>query len=403
MCYNWSDSDNSLLKEEEEEEKMKTTGFRAFTIGGLLLAFAATSLPILAQDPLLEETEDILQNDQLDVDGTFAQKRKSAADKIEEMRRKLEERNEEMVQKKIEDVRIKEEMKLTKRLQDAFNSGLGAMDENQEVSVQQAAPAPVATPVPIPEPVVVAPLPEVEKLVRSVTIAPKFGILNVSGEGIDFDSKFSGGLDVSALVGGGRVAIGMSINYSTLNIKQYDKNSYNGWNNTPTTWGYDPNVWNSMYSWYGQNYNNGMRDLSYNHLAIGANAKVYLAVESKVKPYIGVGFILNRASLKYDESKEMTYNYDGGYGYNPYSAKFGDEAYKATYLSGAVGMGIEVMFNDNLGMVADVNYSRGLTSGSSESSASYQYNADQAQLDKIGKAIEDSSFLSIGGGVVVSF
>ena len=54
----------------------------------------------------------------IDVDGSY--KRSSAADKIEKLRKQLERQNEEMVSKKIEDLRLENEKKDDKKVISSF-------------------------------------------------------------------------------------------------------------------------------------------------------------------------------------------------------------------------------------------------------------------------------------------
>ena len=58
----------------------------------------------------------------IDVDGSY--KRSSASDKIEKLRKQLERQNEEMVSKKIEDLRLENEKNMTKKLTAAFKGKL---------------------------------------------------------------------------------------------------------------------------------------------------------------------------------------------------------------------------------------------------------------------------------------
>ena len=114
----------------------------------LVATLAVVSSSAFAQDYLVSETEEILNSEQIDIDGQF--RRESAADKVEKMRKRLEKQNEEMVQKKIEDIRIKNEQKLATDLKGAFNGqAIGTDQEVDTVETVQAAPQTIIAPAPI--------------------------------------------------------------------------------------------------------------------------------------------------------------------------------------------------------------------------------------------------------------
>jgi len=367
-----------------------STSLVALLLGGATISYGQ-------QDPILSDTQDYLDNEQIDVDGTF-KKKQSAADKLAEMRRKLEEKNEDMMQKKIEDMRINEEMKLTQKLQDAFTNGINNVEQPTPVNVVQTVP-PAKVEAEI-EKVIIEPAPK-----KSVKVIPTAGMMNISGDRIDFDSKFSGGVMIEGVVSD-RFSVGIGFNYATLKIKQIDNSAYNTWGGSyyyPTVY---PNyVWNDMYDWRNRNYG-PYRELDYKQLTISVNSKFFFTVESRVRPYAGLGLSANRATLSYSDSEEKHYQYpynnNYGYGYDV-NGTFGDEKYKATYFSGSVALGAEVNFTDNFGMMLEGSYARSLSTTGTKSEASFAYNLDQQQLDKIGKSIGEADFISVNLGVVVSF
>lgn len=88
----------------------------------LLLAFTCAS--VVANDDYL----DSMELDTISIEGDYQQPRMSAADKLKKLRKKLEQKNEEMVQKKIATMRLRNELELTKQMQDLFNKQMKALE-----------------------------------------------------------------------------------------------------------------------------------------------------------------------------------------------------------------------------------------------------------------------------------
>jgi hypothetical protein len=63
----------------------------------------------------------------IEVDGQFTGK--NASDRLKNMRAKLEQRNEMLVKRKIEQIRFKQEMELMKNMQRAMNQSLQSLDK----------------------------------------------------------------------------------------------------------------------------------------------------------------------------------------------------------------------------------------------------------------------------------
>ena len=355
-----------------------------------VLAVLALSAGILSaapramaqDDTLLSDTEEVLDSGEaIDVDGTH--NRQTEADRMANMRRKLEAKNEELVRKKIEDVRMKEEMRMTKRLANAFSNGLNNMD-NDEVKTAQAAPVVAQLP-PAPA-VVTAPAPVVEEKkpdyeFAGVKIIPNGGLLNIKGDKIDFESKFNGGLMVESMVLP-RLSFAVGFNYATLDLVDLDNTTYNPY--------YGNSYYNTgYYSQYGQG-----RELTYKHMNVELNSKLFLAQETRVRPYVGLGLAFNKTKLEYTNNN--------GYYNSSTQTQFGNEDYSATYASGLGILGAEAIFTKNVGMNLEFKYARGFTN-MNEDSAVAATNPDQDKLNRIGRAIEEANFMSINAGLIVSF
>lgn len=352
---------------------MKTKNVKTWIMAQSLLGLLISSQAVLhAQDDLLFETDNVLESEQLDIDGYYNEKpKKTAADRMADMRRRLEERNEQMVDKKIEDIRIKEEAKLTKQLQRAFTEGMNNLGQDS-VSKKQAATQKVE-----------APAPEPKKLAKPNKVVPTFGVLNIKGAEVDFESNLNMGLAFETMVSK-NFAAGLGVNYSSMDIVDYNSTQFN---NNYYYGGYNNN--------YNQFYGNNGREMGYKRLQMEVSGKFYLSVENKIRPFVSAALSYNRASLDYN---------DDGQGYSYQGTQFGDEGYSSSYIGGTAAFGSEVVFTESFGAQLDFRYNKGLTGGfNSESEANGFRNPDQLRLENIGQAIEEADFFSLNAGIVFMF
>ncbi|OUR95309.1 hypothetical protein A9Q84_15840 [Halobacteriovorax marinus] len=327
-------------------------------------------------DPLLEDTQSILNSEQINIDGNFnAPKQPTAADRIEAMRKKLEERNEQMVQKKIEDMRMKEEMRLATKLNKAFS---GNMDS---VNMTQAAPV---------KKVVVAPVPVVKKKkVKKNKVIPSFGLMAISGEnGLDLESSTNFNLAMENQVHE-RISIGLSVGYTKLAITD-TANQYAGTNYT------NYNTFNNVSPYYNTGYNNTYgqgREMGYSRLSLEVNSKVFISVENTIRPYVGLGLGYNRHDLGYEDNSE----------YNLGNVQLGNEEFSSSYVAGSVLVGSEVHFTETLGANIEFKYQKGLGDSFNTTSASTNSNPDQVRLENVGSAIEKANNMSLNAGLLIKF
>lgn len=355
---------------------MKTTTTKNFAkkalMSQLIGLMVLSTQAVQAQDDLLFATDNVLESEQLDIDGYHNRKpQKSAADRMAEMRRRLEKQNEDMVHRKIEDVRIKEEARLTKQLQNAFTHGLNNIGSDQ-VSTQQAATQKVEAVVPV----------EKTSELRN-RIIPTFGVLNIKGTQIDFESKLNLGVGFESLVSE-RFSVGFNVNYTKMDIADYS-NTY--LNNPSFNNGFN-------YPGYGQAFGQG-RMIDYSRLQMEVNSKIYLSTSSMIRPYASVGLNYNRSSLGYQ---------DDGQNYSYQNFNFGDEGFTSNTIGGSAGVGSEILFSRNIGAQIDFRYNKGLTGGFSTDSQTNAFTSpDQLRLENIGQAIEEADFFSLNAGIVVSF
>jgi len=374
---------------------MKVKLGKKIQLAPLIIALLAISLTpssrVSAQDDGLSlETADILDSEQIDVDGNL--NKKSAADRMAEMRKRLEKEHEDMVSKKIEDMRMQEERKLATKLRKAFNG----MPIGDQVSTGAAAPAKIEAAAPVP---VVAAEEDIE-----IKVIPFFGVRNNSTDKGDLESKVNAGLSVEAMVSK-RFSVGMSLaftSYDMTDVSQSSNNgsfNYQGFYNTynPTfgsNYAYNTNYYNQNY--YGAFGSQG-REVSYKNLSVGLNSKFFIITDRKIRPYIGMGLSYNRANLAYNDA-----NAQSNYQYNGFNV--GGEEYQTANLGGEVSLGSEAYFTKNFGINLDVSYARTLTSGfNSQSANTFAYNPDQQRLEDLGRSIQEGNVFTLNAGILIAF
>ena len=357
----------------------KRLTFMSLFLATALVAMSAHSSNVAAQDDVLDEAEDALANSEtLDMDQIDIEGRLSPSELLKRRREKLEERNKNMVEKKIEDIRVKQEIALTNKLEGAFNNSLNNMNEDK-VQTLQAAPAPVA-PAPIIETRYIEVPAEPVKVDKNSKVIPQLGVNSVKGARIDLETDLTIGIQAETMVTS-QVSVGLAMGYTTMKMTDV-ANIYSS---------------NGPYSQYGQYtnvYGGGGREMSLQKLTIEANTKFFFTEDSVIKPYIGGGLAYNRSTLKYEN--QNTYNYQN------YS--FGKEDLGSSAISGSLKLGAEVSFNETIGANLEFTASKNISSGISKSSElNTTYNPDQGRLENISREIEEATSTSIQAGIVIRF
>jgi outer membrane protein W len=358
---------------------------RRLTFMSLFLASAVIagihSGSVRAQDDMLDSADDILNGDALQMDDINLEGKLSPSEKLRQRREKLEERNRLMMEKKVEDIRVKQEIALTNKLQDAFGKSLNNLNEDK-VQVVQAAPV-------APQPVIAAPVAVVETRIveekvepikeeKKSKVIPYLGTQSIKGDKIDFESKLNIGVNLETMVMS-QLSVGLGIGYTTLDITDVANNFVN---NSSV---YNPTYYNS----FGTG-----RKMSSSKLAIEANSKFFLTVESKIKPYVGAGVSYNRSNLKYE---------DAGNGFSSNGVNFGNEGFSSTALGASAKLGAEVDFNESVGLNVDLSFTKSLSSGIASDANATTNNSDQVRLQNITKSMEESDTTAIQAGLVVRF
>jgi outer membrane protein W len=347
-------------------------------LASVTLMSVSLSQNIHAQD-LLDETDDLLQDgsavqlDDINIEGKL-----SPSEQLRKRREKLEDRNKLMVEKKIEDIRVKQEIALTNKLNSAFTKGLNNLNEDK-VEVKQAAPvAPVVAPQPIIQPVIVETRfepKEVLKVERNSKALISLGGQSIKGvDGLDLETNLNFGLMLETKLAS-NITLGLGASYTTLAATD-----------TAGTYSTSTSICTTGTC--------SAREMSYSKLSLGANGKFYFTVDSKIRPYLGAGVDLNRTNLKYDQS--ATYYYSG--------VTLGNEGLSSNFFSGNVRLGTEVEISDMMGLNLDLSYAKALSSGIAKNAdVSSTYNPDQAKLESVSTAIEKADVTSISAGVVIKF
>lgn len=321
--------------------------------------------------------DDTLNMEDINIDGKL-----SPSELLKRRRAKLEERNRLMMEKKVEDIRVKQEIELTNKLQSAFDKNLNSLNEDK-VEVKQAAPmveavipaAPVIETriVEVPAPVIVE--------TKKSKIIPSLGVSNVKGDKLDLESNLSFNIQGETMVTP-QIAVGLSLGYTTMDMKDvansYVNSGYGGY--------YNP----YYYGAYGQG-----RDIKSKKITVEANGKFFFTEDSRFKPYVGAGLGYNKTSLKYEGS--------GSYYDNVYGINYGTEGYNSSSVAGTARLGAEFDINKNIGLNVDLAYSKSLSTGMSKSSDTTNSNPDQGRLENLSKEIENADVTSIQAGLVVRF
>ncbi len=376
---------------------MKLRNEKSTKLALIALTFSLLSgAPVVyaQDDALLADTEMVLNSQKIDIDGnwkTHAPKPRKLTNSqlIKQARKKSTRNNIKQISKEIEQIQVSTEQiedilkKEDARLTNGVDAAFGGGTLSDSVSHAQAASQSVKH------------IPEV-KPAKQFKIITSVGVTQISGEAIDFESKVNAGLAFEADISS-RFAVGVGLNYTTLNVKEIDNNSlYNGFNN---------NCGYYACTGYNQFYGNQGRQLSYKHFNLEINGKFFItSTESKVRPYVGLGIGYNRTNLKYDDTQDSSNGNGNGYYNSTYNFQYGGEAFSSSYVSGSALVGTEINFTESFGLNLDVKYTKGLSKGfGTKSTAASAFNRDQEKLDRIGKDIEGSDFLSISGGVIIKF
>ena len=320
----------------------------------------------------LEETDDALISDTVEMDNIDIDGKLTPSEKLKKKRELLEEKNRVLVEKRIESIRLKQEMALTNKIEEALNSEKEIKED--KVQVGQAAPVVAGSATNLETSITGEKLDSTSS--KSNKIIPFFGVTSIKGTNIDFESKVNAGATIETMILS-RLSVGLGVGYTTVDITDVSNNFANT--------AYGP-LYNSYFS--------SGRKISFDKTTLEANSKFFLTTETLLKPFVGASISYNRSSLKYDDN-------GNGYIYNGIS--FGGEGFSTTAIGGTAKLGAELSFNENVGLNLDISYSKNISSGISTTNNANVSNTDQLRLQNVAKAMEDSDITAIQAGVVVKF
>jgi len=351
---------------------MRTFMKRDIQLAALIALAGISSVSFAQDDYLTNQTEEILNSDQIDIDGTF--KKESAADRVAKMRKKLEQQNEQMVQKKIEDIRIKQEEELANKLKSAFQGNLKAMDQDgasDSLDTVQAAPQRV-----------VAPMPEFEdqEEEKIYQVIPYAGGKVFNSDKIDnFSSNADAGITLETMLNE-RLSLGFRFGYTTMDFT--DKNTY----------------LSNVNSYNYQNLN-----VKYKNMAVGIQSKFFFTT-SRFRPYVALGANYNRTTLDLDNSVNNNngcYNY--GYGYQC-NNNTDTKTASGSNFTGTASVGGQFQFTKTIGLNIQFDYSRALTDAFNSSNLSTSGNQQVSNyLKQQGSNLDKADIAALNLGLVVKF
>lgn len=348
---------------------MKTIKTNKQKIKALLITMTLVASPavVFAQDDdLLAGTDDVLNSEQIDIDGAY-DRRESASDRIAKLRKRLEAQNEEMMHKKIENERIKSEKKLEKKLRRAFTGG-----GSDRVVVRQAAPQRIAALAPV-----------AIKTLKKTSITPSIGKSSTGDEG--YESKIDLGLNVDHAVHE-NFSVGAGIKYSKT---EYETKNNNFFVIQPAN-------------------TESESDYEYSRLNLNINSKFFFTgLDNKFRPYLGAGVGYNRVTISDTNPADDNFNTNGfGGGFqiqNPeQETELTDSLYSAT-----ANLGANILFNDVVGMNLNLSYTKFLNSAFTDTddtnAFNTQFNSNENALRQQGNSLSEDSVAGFSLGVVVNF
>lgn len=337
-----------------------------------LLAMLAILSPLNSAFSQVE----ITNTDPLDIEGEWST-RPSQAQRMEKLRKDLQKKTNDMIDTKIESMRLKQEKELANQLGKALGGQLNTLDE---VSTAQSSVSKK----------------EIEELKepKSLKLIPRIGFLSIQSDKIDFESKVNAGIMFESMVHD-RVAVGVGFNFTSMKIMDAYSNFGGSYYNSG--YSYNPYYTNPYYG-YSSLYQE--REISYRSGELELNGKFYISNKTRVKPFVGLGVAYNRSELKYNDNGNGYQYY-----YNSVQNELGGEKYTSSTFTGSVLAGAELSFTETFGLVLDLKLSKGLNGehGTSREADSLYYNPDLERLEGIANEMSDATTTSIGLGMVVAF
>ncbi len=258
-----------------------------------------------------------------------------------------------------------------KKIDCMMNGGRDCPVKKDEVKTVQAAPV---------APVVVAEAPR-DLMMNPIKIMPKIGATTYVTENTTLESTFDISLDAESDIGN-HFAFGMTVGYSNLTSRNVDQASGFGFGNFPYQ-----NAYNNQF--------NNSREYERTNLELGAYGKFYFTNGYRFRPYVGAGVSYNKSSIKFTQNNQFSFSPQ---------ANFGNEEISNSYVSGKLIVGTDIVFTKTVGMNLSFGYSKAMGDGFSQSQGVATMNyPDQQRLNELNNNIMQSSALSLGAGLLISF
>lgn len=246
----------------------------------------------------------------------------------------------------------------------------------QQIQVQQAAPV-VST-------AEVAPTTNTGASFEEIKLLIGAGATAYNGEVESLQSELAGNIRLESNITS-RFTMGIGGNFSQLKTNDFGGQTYN-------------DLYNYSNQYYGQ-YGQQGREIQFRSMGIDLYGKFFITKGERFRPYIGGALGYNQAQLKYNQNNQWGYN-SAMYGYQ----NFGNENFKASYATGTLMAGTEILITRGFGINIEAAYATGLgDSLSSKSSKSIFNSPDQRRLRELGDEIINANMLSIFAGAVVLF
>jgi hypothetical protein len=317
----------------------------------LALSFLATTLvpTSYGQDFSGEEFSSDVP---IDIEGSF--ERKTEADRVEKLRQKLEQQNEDFVQKKIEDLRYESEQKMADTLSDAFSGGIKS-DAVPAKSTEELKASPKTS----------------KKFGgEEFLVTPSYVLSNYTGDGYNIESDLGFEVNIEGKVYR-NLTIGVAIGYDS--VSAMDLGSSNNYGNG-----------------YG-NFGGLFRTLDITMLKAGLNTKAYFG-HGRFQPYIGAGISMTRANLSFDRQNF----YDTMY----FGMLEGASEVDSTFFSGSLIAGAMVNFTDLVGLSLQGGFSKGFSSNNNQV---ISLTNDQYNLRNFAGILGEGSAIDFKAGLVIKF
>lgn len=220
----------------------------------------------------------------------------------------------------------------------------------------------------------------------TIKVIPYTGFTTFITDSEQLEAGINVGLQLESNVSS-RFAVGMGVRYTTFSTDDFGGNNNYFGNNS--------NAFNSY------NANFGAREIEYSNINVDLYSKFYFLKNTRFRPYVGAGIGYNRTSLEYANNNRANSN-NNDFFFNGF--QFGDEEVLTSSMSVEMMVGSEVVFSDTIGMVLEMNYTRGL--GGNISSENRNFNSfapDQERLEDLSAELQEANILSLYAGMLIQF